>query len=521
MTLNEAAPPSAMTEVLSGALHLPAGVAELTPLGFALSAFPNAIAKAGDHIAKGDDEGSALTKAFASEGVDYLVWNKIGKLAGMIPGAGDLMKGAGQKLARNAVTGSVIGQNALQLLEMNAKSGLIDLVDNVAGLDKASSEEREDFVEWAEEFLSVPGNAKKMLMMLPAHLMMKGSAKVKQFSTAEGRKIAADVKSQRKFVEDFIGKDEARGLSDRDVGNLYRLVSSKNFSEETVREFISSIEGDAGQANLRGAARTAGDVRQGLEDIESLPVKKGESEAYKAMGRKADQDAQNAEHARREKEIGEAFGNNQLTKDGNERIRAEKRRRKADEAADRERAEREAREAAEEQERAIAEKAAEDNKPTIRVTGPEAESAPADRLTEYPEYAEWLRKNGRSDTDKNWNKFVAQNEMDPALKVVRDKKGNPVKPEAKEPEVSEQKPIEKPQGQEGETPELPAPAKKEIAEEAKPPVRETEDAGNPAKTEPAITPSAEGATAQPEIGKPEVKSGGRLIADIPVGEEFE
>ena len=111
--------------------------------------------------------------------------------------------------------------------------------------------------------------------------------------------------------------------------------------------------------------------------------------------------------------------------------------------------------------------------------------------------------------------------MDPALKVVRDKKGNPVKPEAKEPEVSEQKPIEKPQGQEGETPELPAPAKKEIAEEAKPPVRETEDAGNPAKTEPAITPSAEGATAQPEIGKPEVKSGGRLIADIPVGEEFE
>lgn len=169
----------------------------------------------------------------------------------------------------------------------------------------------------------------------------------------------------------------------------------------------------------------------------------------------------------------EAFGefNKDARRENNERIRAEKRQRKADEAAERERAEREAREAAEEQERAIQQRAEEEARPRIQVEKPEAEAAPADRKTEYPEYAEWLRKNGRSDTDKNWNKFVAQNEMDPALKVVRDKKGNPVKPEP------------------------PAPAKPEVADETKPvadetkpPVVETKDEKKPTKTEPEPAP---------------------------------
>ena len=194
-----------------------------------------------------------------------------------------------------------------------------------------------------------------------------------------------------------------------------------------------------------------------------------------------------------------AFGdlNREARRENNERIRAEKRQRKADAAADRERAEREAREAAEEQERAIAEKTAEDNKPTISVTGQEAESAPANRLTEYPEYAEWLRKNGRSDTDKNWNKFVAQNEMDPALKVVRDKKGKPVEPEPPAQVKSEV---------EGEA--------KPVADEVKPPALETKDAENPAKTEPKPAPEAPAAvetSAEPPKTEP---SGGRPLDEI-------
>lgn len=41
------------------------------------------------------------------------------------------------------------------------------------------------------------------------------------------------------------------------------------------------------------------------------------------------------------------------------------------------------------------------------------------RVEEWPEYAAWIKKNGLKDSDKNWNKFVAKNDLDPNLKVDR------------------------------------------------------------------------------------------------------
>lgn len=553
-TLQEAAPLTATQEILSGAMTLPKMVVDLTPLGAGITSVPKMVAMADSLIERGDSAGTALAKSAASVGGEYFIWNKLGKVIDALPGVGTAVKSAGQALARNKVTGNVIARNAGQILEMNAKSGLTELVNDVVGMGKADNEEKKEFSEWFQDFVSVPGNAKKMLMMLPAHLLMKGVGKGKQLLSKEGREAAGAVDAQRDVIKATIGEDAARGLSDADVQNIYKIVSSPNLTEKSISDTLSFIEGKAGTENRQGALRELRkQLREGRVQAENQEAaREGAEKAYAEQDASISENAMRQEAARRgitdEKEI-KKFGKlydeyaktetvqpfdewlderKSTSRAENEAAREQKRQRKADEAAEKARAEEEYRKAQEEQERAIAEKTAEDNKPTIRVTGQEAESAPANRLTEYPEYAEWLRKNWRSDTDKNWNKFVAQNEMDPALKVVRDKKGNPVKPEAKEPEISEQKPVEKPQGQEGKTqgqegktPEPPAPAKKEIAEEAKPPVRETEDAGNPAKTEPAITPSAEGATAQPEIGKPEVKSGGRLIADIPVGEEFE
>ena len=49
------------------------------------------------------------------------------------------------------------------------------------------------------------------------------------------------------------------------------------------------------------------------------------------------------------------------------------------------------------------------------------ENAPdyKNRMEEWPEYAAWIKRNGLKDSDKNWNKFVAKNDLDPNLKVDR------------------------------------------------------------------------------------------------------
>lgn len=558
MALGEAAAPSMAAQVAQGAIELPKTVAEMTGPGVATSGFANYMDRAASLVERGDSEGTALAKAAASYGGELFIWNKLGKVIEALPGVGGFVKSAGQKLARSKIAGNVVMRNAGQILEMNVKSGLTELVNEVVGMGKADSEEKKAFSDWFQEFVSVPGNAKKMLMMLPAHLMMKGAGKGKQMMTKEGREAARSIDAQREVIKATIGEDAARGLSDLDVRNIYSVMSSPAMSENTISAMLSFIEGKAGTENRQGALREYRKVlresRVRAENQEA--AREGARRAYEEQDASIHENAIKREAARRgitdEKEVkkfGKLYDEYYATKTSkpfdewmeerksaqraeNEAAREAKRTAKAEKAADAARAEQERLQAEAEQEAAIKERAEEEAKPNAAVEemkAAEAEAAaPKPRTEEYPEYAEWLRKNGRSDTDKNWNKFVAQNEMDPALKVVRDKKGKPVKPEAKEPEVSEQKPVEKPQGQEGKTqgqegktPEPPAPAKKEVAEEAKPPVRETEDAGNPAKTEPAITPSAEGATAQPEIGKPEVKSGGRLIADIPVGEEFE
>lgn len=57
----------------------------------------------------------------------------------------------------------------------------------------------------------------------------------------------------------------------------------------------------------------------------------------------------------------------------------------------------------------------------INVSQTPIENAPdyKNRMEEWPEYAAWIKRNGLKDSDKNWNKFVAKNDLDPNLKVDR------------------------------------------------------------------------------------------------------
>lgn len=57
----------------------------------------------------------------------------------------------------------------------------------------------------------------------------------------------------------------------------------------------------------------------------------------------------------------------------------------------------------------------------INVSQTPIENAPdyENRMEEWPEYAAWIKRNGLKDSDKNWNKFVAKNDLDPNLKVDR------------------------------------------------------------------------------------------------------
>ena len=57
----------------------------------------------------------------------------------------------------------------------------------------------------------------------------------------------------------------------------------------------------------------------------------------------------------------------------------------------------------------------------INVSQPPIENAPdyKNRMEEWPEYAAWIKRNGLKDSDKNWNKFIAKNDLDPNLKVDR------------------------------------------------------------------------------------------------------
>ena len=153
-----------------------------------------------------------------------------------------------------------------------------------------------------------------------------------------------------------------------------------------------------------------------------------EAERRAAEGEAATRAADAEAHAARQGDLDAAFDAKGAHREASMRGMEERARIRREEAEyERQEAERKAREAAEEAaapevgaeraaleaEQAAARKAVEDA----------ANAVPDMRLSS--EYAEWLRKKGRADTDKNFNKFVMENDLDPALRVERGREANP------------------------------------------------------------------------------------------------
>ena len=89
----------------------------------------------------------------------------------------------------------------------------------------------------------------------------------------------------------------------------------------------------------------------------------------------------------------------------------------------------------------------------INVSQTPIENAPdyKNRMEEWPEYAAWIKRNGLKDSDKNWNKFVAKNDLDPNLKVDRGRnaKGgqNETRANETQPQPEQTQPVVPPAGE--------------------------------------------------------------------------
>lgn len=89
----------------------------------------------------------------------------------------------------------------------------------------------------------------------------------------------------------------------------------------------------------------------------------------------------------------------------------------------------------------------------INVAQTPIENAPdyKNRMEEWPEYAAWIKRNGLKDSDKNWNKFVAKNDLDPNLKVDRGRnaKGgqNETRANETQPQPEQTQPVVPPAGE--------------------------------------------------------------------------
>lgn len=435
-------------DVVGGAADLGATLVEMsTPYGIVTKGVENTVTNGGNAL-----------KGFGGAAAEYAIWSKL-------PGGG--------KVGRHL--GGALGENAAQIANNVLKSKLTEFTNNVVGAAVPEGE-RQGFGEWAESFFDIPGNAKTFLEFAIIHAATKGIGAAAKRATAAGRDRLAQARETRDQIRKIFGRGTESHLTDEDVANLSRMVNSPSMTQKNLGRLVKSVG-----ENL--------DVEKGREAVNA--GRRADTAAERAKRPSAEQSArldeviseyapgEEAKAAVRERVLKDIGGDKSvlddpvelekrvmgvLDKGGDDGIarstnetgrevmgkieREAERRRSARGAA--ERAERKAAEAEyekAERERIEREKAEEAAVPEVgaetaakeksaaesRETAPEAPASNSPRMTEWPEYAEWLGKTGKADSHKNWNRFVAENELDPALKVKRDNKGKPVEPDYTRP----------------------------------------------------------------------------------------
>ena len=237
----------------------------------------------------------AMLKGFAGAATERFIWMGLGKVAslGFGKAAGALEKtAAGAKVSEvlaKATSGTMKGvQEATEWLgktsagravlnvgkaigwlnskgkfgsipDMMVKSRIQEFADQVVGLSVADPAEREEFTQWLGKFVSVKENAELFTEMLAMHLAMKAGGASLNFAGRGLEKIG--LKEAREFdrksaigrrveetVAELVGEERAAKLTDKDLVNLYRIITADGFTAERAEQFADKIAGDIDEA---------------------------------------------------------------------------------------------------------------------------------------------------------------------------------------------------------------------------------------------------------------------------------
>ena len=237
----------------------------------------------------------AMLKGFAGAATERFIWMGLGKVAslGFGKAVGALEKtAAGAKVSEvlaKATSGTMKGvQEATEWLgktsagravlnvdkaigwlnskgkfgsipDMMVKSRIQEFADQVVGLSVADPAEREEFTQWLGKFVSVKENAELFTEMLAMHLVMKAGGTSLNFAGRGFEKIG--LKEAREFdrksaigrrveetVAELVGEERAAKLTDKDLVNLYRIVTSDGFTAERAEQFAEKVAGDVDEA---------------------------------------------------------------------------------------------------------------------------------------------------------------------------------------------------------------------------------------------------------------------------------
>ena len=237
----------------------------------------------------------AMLKGFAGAATERFIWMGLGKVAslGFGKAVGALEKtAAGAKVSEvlaKATSGTMKGiQEATEWLgktsagravlnvgkaigwlnskgkfgsipDMMVKSRIQEFADQVVGLSVADPAEREEFTQWLGKFVSVKENAELFTEMLAMHLAMKAGGTSLNFAGRGLEKIG--LKEAREFdrksaigrrveetVAELVGEERAAKLTDKDLVNLYRIVTSDGFTAERAEQFAEKVAGDVDEA---------------------------------------------------------------------------------------------------------------------------------------------------------------------------------------------------------------------------------------------------------------------------------
>ena len=220
------------------------------------------VAANGEVLTSGDDGDTAMLKGFLGATGERLIWMKLGQAAKALPGGGKVA----DAFSKNWLT-----QNAGEIGGMVVKQRLTNLLDDVVGLNVRDGEEKKALSDWAKDFVSVSSNAEMLLEMLPIHFAMKGAHRF----MPSGREAAQSRKAQREALGKYIDPERLKGMSDTDVNNLYRYITSPHLTEERVEKFMSGVAADM----KRGGSEAAIDKDINAASAERIAARKAEAEA--------------------------------------------------------------------------------------------------------------------------------------------------------------------------------------------------------------------------------------------------